>query len=364
MKRVIAVLLLAILVLGFTGCGSAAISSSFSSNSTESSTSSLSSESSSEVSEVFDPAAYTIAICMSSINHPIHRIVQLGFIESAQTLGYKDILVSGLVEGGFKEITENWDNDVTEKHISGIAVWTGDDSCYELMKKWHDQGIKIVVPYFEHSYDYTHEFIGANIVRDPHAIASAAVDFLVETLEEKGITGGGLGSSQIGDSSYSDGFHDRIAELGTEFTLLDTVFEGAEIEQSATIIESYIKNNPTMVGAFGMSGNGASAWSHAKVNAGREDIIVITLDYTAQNLEILQNGGITAIMAQSTYECGYESTIKLDELLRGTIFDEDSWSSVLGFHVITSDGEGMGGISFYDGIVDRAEALDWDKYLT
>ena len=47
----------------------------------------------------FNPADYSVAICMDSMNHPVHRIVQLGFLKAAEALGYENAKVIG-TEGG------------------------------------------------------------------------------------------------------------------------------------------------------------------------------------------------------------------------------------------------------------------------
>ena len=51
------------------------------------------------VADEFNPADYPVAICMDSMNHPVHRIVQLGFLKAAEALGYTDAKVIG-TEGG------------------------------------------------------------------------------------------------------------------------------------------------------------------------------------------------------------------------------------------------------------------------
>lgn len=361
MKRIFAVVLFIALAFGFTGCGSAPVSSSISSRS------SASSENSSEVSAAFDPSEKAIALCMGSIEHPVYKIVQLGFIEGAQTIDSVTPIVSGLDEGSISELIEKWNADITKNNVAGVAVWVGDDSCYDLLKEWSKLGIKTVVPFFEHSYADTNEFIGANLTRDQYAMGVSTADFLVETLEENGITRGSLGVTENGTSAinYANiGFRSRIAELETGFTLLDTAFEGEEATQATVIVQDYINRNPTMVGAFGCAGGSANSWSMAKANTGREDITVVTFDYIVQNLDILTAGGVEALIAQPLYDSGYQSAVTLDMLLRGTVFDESSWNIDLGFNLITEDGEGVNGLDYYYNLYARSEALDWNKYLT
>ena len=47
----------------------------------------------------FNPEDYYVAICMDNMNHPVHRIVQLGFLKAAEALGYTNAKVIG-TEGG------------------------------------------------------------------------------------------------------------------------------------------------------------------------------------------------------------------------------------------------------------------------
>lgn len=70
------------------------------------------------------------------------------------------------------------------------------------------------------------------------------------------------------------------------------------------------------------------------------------------------------LIAEPLYDSGYQSGVMLDELLRGAVFDEDSWSRDLGFEVVTADGKGVNGIQYYLDLYARCDALDWDKYLT
>ena len=54
--------------------------------------------------ESYNPADHPVAICMTVVNHPVHRIVQLGFLQAAEKLGYTDAKVIGTESGDNAEM--------------------------------------------------------------------------------------------------------------------------------------------------------------------------------------------------------------------------------------------------------------------
>ena len=64
------------------------------------------------------------AICMGAVSHPVHRVVQLGFMETADELGYEGHIL-GLKEGRMQELFDCWLQGAREYDISGAAFWVG-----------------------------------------------------------------------------------------------------------------------------------------------------------------------------------------------------------------------------------------------
>ena len=80
------------------------------------------------------------AICMGSIRHPIHRLVQLGFMEAADELGYEGHIL-GLAESSIQELLDCWLQGAREYDIAGAVCWVGDESAYEFLKELHGMGV-------------------------------------------------------------------------------------------------------------------------------------------------------------------------------------------------------------------------------
>ena len=167
MKRAAALLLASVLLLP-PGCGGAQ-------------TPPAAEPSSSSAEEM--PSA---AVCMGVVSHPVHRLVQLGFMEAADELGYEGHIL-GLEEGSMQELLDCWLQGAEDHDIGGAVCWVGDASAYEFLKELHGMGVKTVVPHFPHSYEETKDFIDANVYYDQSAAAEMVADYLGGKLRNAGI---------------------------------------------------------------------------------------------------------------------------------------------------------------------------------
>ncbi len=285
----------------------------------------------------------TVACCMNYVNHPVHRIVQTGFMLKAEELGMKP-LVSGLDEGSYLESIDKWNSDVAEFNVAGIMLSTGDDSCYEMMKGMKEMGVYVTVPHFEHEYIDTKDFIDKNIYSQDDEISRNVADFIVDALTEKGITSGDIGLSHNGpggvtENPLTNGFFERLGELNTDFTVLNLVNEGALITEATDKVAKYINDNPDMVAAFGMTAGSAQSWSAAIEATDRTDIIVVGVDYTEPNLDGIEKGHITGLVCRPLYDEGAACAKALYDLLNGTVFNasEDTWFEELEAPIATKE---------------------------
>ena len=111
------------------------------------------------------PAGPAAAVCMGAVDHPVHRVVQLGFVEAADELGYNGHIL-GLDRGSWQELSACWLQGAREYDIAGAVCWVGDESAYEFLKELHGMGVKTVVPHFPHNYYETKDFIDVNAYAD------------------------------------------------------------------------------------------------------------------------------------------------------------------------------------------------------
>lgn len=100
-QKILAMVVCMGMVLGMTACGGDAGEETAAPSGTETAeeTDAGAGDQTEAAAEDFDPSQYSVAICMDSMNHPVHRIVQLGFLKAAEALGYENAKVIG-TEGG------------------------------------------------------------------------------------------------------------------------------------------------------------------------------------------------------------------------------------------------------------------------
>ena len=275
-----------------------------------------------------------LAIGMGGANHPVHRIVQYGFDKGIEHHCATKIDAT-LDEGSAMELMAKYEWAVVEEKADGMLLWSGDDTFYQFMRSMKEQhGIEFVVPHFAHEYVDTKNFIAANPHYDDRKMGEMAADMLVEALHAKGITSGSIGNTQAGASvttnAASDAFRHRLKEIAPQFRVTDVVFEGLSLDAAAIKIVGIINSNPDIVGAFGTTGGSAQAWTKAMEDTGRTDLVVIAVECTEGNLDVLENGPITGLMCTPLYDEGYNSVGILHDVIHGKSYNQtkEEWDIV------------------------------------
>ena len=305
-----------------------------------------------------DPAA---AVCMGAVGHPLHQIVQLGFLEKAEELGYEGHVL-GLEEGLMQEQCACWLQGAREYDIAGAVCWVGDDSGYEFLKELHGMGVKTVVSHFAHSYADTKDFIDVNVRHDIGVSARQAAEFIGQTLRGRGVRTGSVGLTALGPGGISTlDLHAFILHMQhnyPEYTILEVRFEHMDPAKNQTAVTEYICENPDMVASFGTTGNSAQAWAAAKRAAGRDDIVAVGCDYTRSNLDLLEEGGVNALIAQPFYGGGARGMELIDALLCGKRYgaSEPLWRQSLDAPLVYPGGAGAHDPAYYRGLHARAQS--------
>lgn len=337
MKKAIAVLLAVLLMVGvLVGCGG-------------------SGEQGKVPSGDHNPADTTIAIMMGSMNHPVHRIVQMAFLTAGADMGYTAI-IGGLDEGSVQELMTKYES-VIANGCEGALLWSGDDTYYQFMRDMSEM-CYFVVPHFAHEYVDTKNFISRNICSQAKEYGYKAGEFMLEKLAEAGITSGTIGNTQAGanvtENAASDSFRQAIKDSGANFKVAAVVFEGMELSAASTKIVGIINSNPDIVAGFGTTGGSCQSWDLAMQQTGKK-LIVVGVDYTEYNIDLVADGVIAGLVAQPLFDEGEESVKTLDALFRGETFADsaENWWLKCDAPVAYVGGEGAADIEYYRPLVDK-----------
>ncbi len=305
------------------------------------------------VAEDFNPADYPVAICMDSMNHPVHRIVQLGFLKAAEALGYTDAKVIG-TEGGDTSEAYAAAEAFAAEGGKGLLLWAGDSGAYETIANVASQDVVVGIPHFRHTQEdgsYP-EGLAFNMACDPVLYGQQVAELMAEKLSGKtGSVALTQNTKNVTENSATDSFVATWESLKDKYELdgikiLPVELEGGVVDSATAINLGIIQSNPDIIGAFGTTGNSPITWADAASKAGYADgeLVIVGMDATEGNLDYLEAGKVTAIVAQPLYEEAYKTMEYLDKIFRGE--EVPMWTDLVA-PIVTVDGEGENGLAFH-----------------
>ncbi len=244
-------------------------------------------------------------------NHPVHRLMQQGFLDKCKELGYTCDIV------GNPSATQ-WDvagslplaeAAISRTKYDAIGVYGPDPAIFPFISKLAAEGFPIVTWHVlpkEGSVEGLKAATGEDIA---NAGTNAAIA-IGDKLGGKGTVAVTQGASNDTENAMSDAFRKTIAEKYPNIKVLDTQMEGFEPSAAEAKAIAILQGNPDVTAAFGTTGNSIQTWSGAARKAGR-DVVIIGMDYIRQNLDIVKAGNAYGIVAQPLYE----ESAKVAELL-------------------------------------------------
>lgn len=294
----------------------------------------------------FDPQKNPLAIIMILKGHPVHNIVQMGFLEKAKELGYPaeilasdDAAASSSIQIGEAGLS---------KGVKGMLVWAFDPSYYPFIKKASDAKVKTVVPHFPIK-EGDAPGLNANLSADPFKYGQEAAKAIAEKAGKKGTVAITQGSFNTTENQAAEGFKKAMTDNYPNIKVLPPAEEGFDAAIAISKAVGIIQANKDLVGAFSTTGGGPATWASAKDQANKADLICIGMDYTEQNIDLVKSGKIYAIVAQPLFEEAQRSVEILDKLLRG---EKVPYFTPLDAPIVTKDG-----IDKYLDIITKVKAF-------
>jgi ribose transport system substrate-binding protein len=93
--------------------------------------------------------------------------------------------------------------------------------------------------------------------------------------------------------------------------------EGFDAPKAIAKAVAIIQGNPDLLAAYGVTGGSAATWSQAKEQTKKTDLLVIGMDYTQENLDLIRAGKIFGVIAQPLFDETKTCMDLLDKELRG-----------------------------------------------
>jgi ribose transport system substrate-binding protein len=303
----------------------------------------------------FDPAKVPVAVAIGVMNHPVHRIVQLGFLKAARELGYTNAKVIG-TEGPDQSEVYAAAEAFTAEGGKGLLLWAGDSTAFETLRSAASQGVTVGIPHFNlQTNGRNPEGLAFGMACDPILYGKQVAELMAEKLSGKS---GSIAITQntrnVTENAATDSFIASWNSLGSKYSLgnikiLPVQLEGGVVDQATAVNLAILQANRDLIGAFGTTGNSPITWADAATKAGKKDgeILIVGMDATEGNLNYLDQGKVAAIVAQPLYEEAYKTMEYLDTVFRGGTVP--AWTDLVA-PVVTKNGSGPNGIAYHRGI--------------
>jgi len=288
---------------------------------------------------------YRLALIQFLKGHPVHRLMQLGFEEGCKAVGAEcDMLLTDSTSAvDMIPLAEQ----ALAKGYDGVVLYAVDDSFFPTIKKFKDAGIPVCTPHFT-SFDQAASGLTAVVGADVVQYAKAAAEAMGAKLGGKGTVAVTVGSFNQTENLVAETFKATLKEKYPDIKVLDAQEEGFDAAQAIAKATAIIQGNPDITGAFSTTGNGPTTWARAAEEASKEGLIVISMDYTRPNLDLVKEGKVYGLVAQPLYEEFYGCAELLDKVLNGETIE---YRNLMPAPIIT-----IADLDAYYGFNDRAEA--------
>jgi ribose transport system substrate-binding protein len=254
-------------------------------------------------------------------DHPVHRLMQAGFLDECKKLGYTCEVVGNPSATNYDVAASIplAEAALARTKFGAVAVYGPGPEIFPYIGKLGGEGLPVVTWHVlpkEGSVAGLKAATGEDIVQ----AGKAAADAFGDKLGGKGSIALTQGSSNDTENTMADSFRAEIKAKYSAIKVLDTQMEGFEPSAAAAKAVGILQANPDVTGAFSTTGNGVQTWSQAARTAGRQ-VVIIGMDYIRQNLDIIKKGDAYGLVAQPLYEEGAKTADLAAALAEGKTVD-------------------------------------------
>jgi ribose transport system substrate-binding protein len=276
-------------------------------------------------------------------NHPVHRIMQGGFLSECKRLGYECEIV-GSEQLDMPATAPLADAVLAKGGIRAIGVYAYDPSTYPFIARW-GKDYPIVswhIPVREGEAPGLKAVTGT--VPTDYARESAAA--IGREIGCRGTVAVTEGSFNTVENLVARVFTDTMKEQCPDVKVLEPQEEGFDVPAAKAKAVSILQANPDTVAAFSTTGGGPVTWAGAADQAGKR-LTIIGMDYVRQNLDLVRDGRVFAVVGQPLFEEGAKTADLLGQLAEGQTV---TYENPLPATIITRDQ-----VARFVGMLDEAD---------
>jgi ribose transport system substrate-binding protein len=293
------------------------------------------------------PEKTVYAFLSPNLQHPVVRTMALGFWEACAALGVecKDYSYDG-VDLSLQAVAT--DQMIAAGNIAG-AISFVDKAVYEQNLKLIAAGIPVDCIHIQVPEGELPGLL-AWVSTDQTDYAKRSAQFIGEKLGGKGTVAITQGDLNDVENLVSAEFTKEMNTLYPDIVVLEPEMEGFEVSAGIAKASAILQAHPEINAAFGTTGGSPTTWAKAVEQAGKQpgEIIIVGMDYTRANLDLVKSGWVTALVGQPLYEETYKA---LELLVAHNKGEKVDYANPYPAPIITIDD-----IDIYYGYADRVDA--------
>jgi ribose transport system substrate-binding protein len=274
-----------------------------------------------EMEEVYSPEAslpkYHFVLIVEEMEHEYWQLIGEGAKDAGQKYGVV-VEYIGPERSNTEEQLKLFDKAIKSK-VDGIIVQGLNEHFTDMINKAERQNIPVVTIDTDSPESMRHAYIGS----DNYMAGQLAGKALVE--DTNGVANVGIITGSLDNPHHLErveGFKDVVEQVeGIEIVAVEeSKITRVEVEEKAYNI---LTEHENITAFFGTSSyNGIGIVSAANSLQKENEMYVITFDTIDENMELLKNGEIEAIVEQHPFEMGYLSVERMVDIMNGEQFKE------------------------------------------
>ena len=236
-------------------------------------------------------------------NHPVHRIMQAGFLSEC-----KKLKVHCEVVGNPSATVFDVPGSVSlaqaalsRTKFSALAVYAVDPAIYPFIKQLNGRGYPVVSWHTLNLKKGSVPGLDAVTGTNPAIYAKQAAIAIGKKIRGKGTVALTQGSFNTTENLVSKVFIQTMRSRFSKVKVLAPQIEGFEPSAARAKAVSILQAHPDVVAAMSTTGGGPATWAGAEGQT-RKKLVVIGMDYVRQNLDLVKAGKVYAIVAQPLFQ--------------------------------------------------------------
>lgn len=255
--------------------------------------------------------------------HPVIALLIQGFVDACADYDVecKVLVVPGFEDSGFISLQD-------QALAIGGSGWV--TSAYSPYRPKNLQAISLGIPVTTfHTPLKPDDLPGslAWVATDVTAYGKAVADAMADKLRCQGPIAVTQNTFNDTENEASRSFIAQMKVRCPDVEVLAPEIEGGDTPAAIAKAGAILTAHPDLRGAFGTTGGSPTTWAKAAEQSGRKpgDVVVIGMDYTRPNLDLVKAGWVYALVGQPLYEETYRCVELLIDYLLGKPVSFDNY---------------------------------------